>query len=152
MKSMLLASAAAAMLLAACSLGAPGGASYTRQEAGRVETVQHGTITSLRPVHIQGSRSGVGAAAGAVGGGLAASGVSGGKTGMVAAVIGAVAGGLLGSMTEEGMTRTDGVEIGLKMDDGREISIVQALDPNEEFRVGDQVRVLYSGKTARVAH
>lgn len=152
MKSIIFALAAAVTLLAACSLTAPGGSGYTRQEAGRVETVQHGTITALRPVRIQGTRSGAGAVAGAVGGGLAASGVSGGRTGLVAAVIGIVGGGLLGSMTEEGMTRTDGVEIGLKMDDGREISIVQALDPNEEFRVGDKVRVLYSGSQARVAH
>lgn len=152
MKSTLFTLATALLLLAGCSLTAPGGSAYSREEAGRVGSVEYGSIVALRPVSIQGTRSGAGAAAGAVAGGIAASGASGGKTGMVAAVIGAVGGALLGSMTEEGMTRTDGVEIGLKMDDGREISIVQALDPNEEFRVGDKVRVIYSGGKARVAH
>ena len=136
--------------IAGCA-GGLGATTYSRSEAGRVGTVQHGTILSLRPVRIEGTKSNIGTAAGAVAGGIAASGLSGGKTGAVAAVIGAVAGGLLGSATEEGLTRTDGVEIGLKMDDGREISVVQALDPNEVLRVGDKVRVLYSGGKARVA-
>ncbi|HSN17073.1 MAG TPA: hypothetical protein VLV87_02590 [Gammaproteobacteria bacterium] len=152
MRALMISMIAALALVAGCSLTQPGGANYSRSEAGKMETVQHGTVISLRPVRIQGTRSGVGAATGAVAGGLAASGASGGKTGLVAAVIGAVAGGLLGSMTEEGMTRTDGVEIGIKMDDGREVSVVQALNPNEEFRVGDAVRVLYSGSQVRVAH
>lgn len=130
----------------------PSGSSYSQSEAGRVETVQHGTIVSLRPVRIQGSRSGAGETAGAVAGGLAASGTNSGTTGLVEAVIGMVGGAMLGSLTEEGLTRTDGVEIGIKMDDSREISIVQALDPDEQFRVGDKVRVLYSGGRARVAH
>ena len=152
MRTLLIAMTVILTLAAGCSFTQPGGANYSRSQTGKVETVQHGTIIALRPVRIQGTRSGVGAGAGAVVGGLAASGASGGKTGLVAAVIGAVAGGLLGSMTEEGMTRTDGVEIGLKMDDGREISVVQALNPNEEFRLGDTVRVLYSGSQVRVAH
>lgn len=152
MRSLLIFALAVFGLLAGCSLAQPGGSAYSQSEAGRIESVQRGTIVSLRPVHIQGSRSGVGTTAGAVAGGIAASGASGGKTGLVAAVVGAVAGGLLGSMTEEGLTRTDGVEIGLKMEDGREISVVQALDPNETFRVGDAVRVLISGGRARVAH
>ena len=139
------------MLLLGCAAGM-GGTTYSRGEAGAVQTVQYGTVVSLVPVRIEGTKTGIGTAAGAVAGGIAASGISGGKTSAVAAVIGAVAGGLLGSAAEEGMTRTDGVEIGLKMDDGRSISIVQALQPNEVFRVGDKVRVLYSGQKARVTH
>jgi outer membrane lipoprotein SlyB len=137
---------------AAGCVSQPSGSSYSQSEAGRVETVQHGAIVSLRPVRIQGSRSGAGEAAGAVAGGVAASGANTGRTGLVESVIGIVGGAMLGSLTEEGLTRADGVEIGIKMDDGREISVVQALDPNEQFRVGDKVRVLYSGSRARVAH
>lgn len=138
-------------LTAGCASGL-GGETYSRSEAGAMQRVQYATIVSLRPVKIEGTKSGIGTAAGAVAGGVAASGVSGGRTGTVAAVIGAVVGGLLGAATEEGMTRTDGVEFGLKMDDGREVSVVQALSPNEVFRVGDKVRVLYSSGRTRVAH
>ena len=68
------------------------------------------------------------------------------------AVIGAVAGGMAGAAIEEGVTRTQGVEITVKMDNGQNIAIVQALSPNERFSVGDRVRVIHSGQTARVAH
>lgn len=139
------------LLLAAGCASSENGSTYSREETGRIETVQHGTITSLRPVRIEGTQSGIGTGAGAVAGGIAASGANSGRTGAVEAVIGAVVGGILGSMTEEGLTRADGVEIGLKMEDGRELSIVQALDPNQVFRVGDKVRVLYSGGKERVA-
>lgn len=138
------------MLLTACA-SKLGGESYQRGEVGTMQRIEYATILSLRPVKIEGTKSGIGSAAGAVAGGVAASGVSGGKTSTVAAVIGAVLGGLAGSAMEEGMTRTDGVEFGLKMDDGREISLVQALTPNEVFRVGDKVRVIYNGGRARVA-
>ena len=138
------------MLLTACASNL-GGASYQRGEVGTMQNVEYGTIVSLRPVKIEGTKSGIGTAAGAVAGSVAASGASGGKTGTVAAVIGAVLGGLAGSAMEEGMTRSDGVEFGLKMDDGREISLVQALTPNEVFSVGDTVRVIYNGGRARVS-
>lgn len=138
-------------LTAGCASGL-GGESYSRSEAGTMQRVQYATILSLRPVKIEGTKTGIGTAAGAVAGGVAASGVSGGKTGTVAAVIGAVLGGLAGAAAEEGMTRTDGVEFGLKLDDGREISVVQGLSPNEVFRVGDKVRVITGGGRTRVAH
>jgi hypothetical protein len=72
--------------------------------------------------------------------------------GQVMAVIGAVAGGLAGAAIEEGVTRTTGVEITLKMDDGRTIAVVQGLSPNERYSVGDRVRVISSGQATRVSH
>lgn len=153
MKQLLISAVTAALLIliSACASGL-GGESYSRTEAGTLQRVEYATILSLRPVRIEGTKSGVGTAAGAVAGGVAASGVSGGRTGTVAAVIGMVVGGLIGAASEEGMTRTDGVEFALKMDDGREMSLVQALSPNEVFRVGDKVRVIFSRDRARVAH
>lgn len=140
----------AAGLIATGCASELGGTTYQRGEAGSIQRVEYGTILSLTPVQIEGTKSNIGAGAGAIAGGIAGSTVGGGKGSGVAAVIGAVAGGLLGSATEEGMTRAQGVEIGLRMDDGREISIVQELDENEILRVGDKVRVLYTGRKARV--
>ncbi|MGD8378964.1 MAG: glycine zipper 2TM domain-containing protein [Gammaproteobacteria bacterium] len=142
---------AALFFLAGCASGLSG-ETYSRGEAGTAQRVEYGTVISLRPVRIEGTKSNIGAGAGAVAGGIAGSTVGGGKGSSVAAVIGAVAGGLLGAATEEGMTRTDGVDIGLKMEDGREISVVQELSQNEVFRVGDKVRVLFTGRKVRVAH
>lgn len=53
-----------------------------------------------------------------------------------------------GAAAEEAVTRQDGVEITVKLDSGRVLAITQAAD--EEFRVGDRVRVLTGGGVTRV--
>ena len=128
------------------------GDSYSRSEARTVQRVEYGTVEQLRPVRIEGTKTPVGSGAGAIAGGIAGSSVGGNTTGKVMAVIGAVAGGLAGAAIEEGVTRAEGVELTLKMADGRTIAVVQALSPNEKFAVGDRVRVIYSGQNTRVAH
>jgi outer membrane lipoprotein SlyB len=115
------------------------GESYSRSEARTVQKVEYGIIEQLRPVQIEGTKTPIGS-------------IRGGKTGQVMAVIGAVAGGLAGAAIEEGVTRTTGVEITLKMDDGRTIAVVQGLSPNERYSVGDRVRVISSGQATRVSH
>ncbi len=127
------------------------GESYSRSEARTVQRVEYGIIEQLRPVKIEGTKTPIGAGAGAAVGGIAGSSIRGGKTGQVMAVIGAVAGGLTGAAIEEGVTRTTGVEITLKMDDGRTIAVVQGLSPNERYSVGDRVRVISSGQATRVS-
>ncbi len=128
------------------------GESYSRSEARNVQQVEYGVIESLRPVQIEGTKTPIGSGAGAIVGGIAGSSVGGRKTSQVMAVIGAVAGGLAGAAIEEGVTRTQGVEFTIRMEDGRTIAIVQALSPNERFSVGDRVRIIYSGQNTRVAH
>lgn len=98
------------LLLGGCASSLTGD-SYSRDEARRVQTVRMGTIESLRPVKIEGTKTPIGGGAGAIVGGVAGSAVGGGRGSIVAAVIGAVAGGLAGSAAEEGLTRTQGVEI-----------------------------------------
>ncbi len=141
----------AATALAGCASNLSG-ESYSRSEARTVQTVEYGIIEYLRPVQIEGTKTPIGGGAGAVVGGIAGSGVGGGKGSSVMTVIGAVAGGLAGAAIEEGVTRSQGVEITVKMDSGQSIAIVQALSPNERFSVGDRVRVLYGGQNTRVAH
>ena len=128
------------------------GESYSRSEARAVQQVEYGVIEHLRPVKIEGTKTPIGSGAGAAVGGIAGSSVGGGKGSYVMAVIGAVAGGMAGAAIEEGVTRTQGVEITVKMNKGGTIAIVQSLSPNERFTVGDRVRVLYGGQNTRVAH
>ncbi|MDD0973475.1 glycine zipper 2TM domain-containing protein [Pseudomonas fontis] len=139
------------LLLGGCASSLTGD-SYSREDARRVQTVRMGTIESLRPVKIEGTKTPIGAGAGAVVGGVAGSAVGGGKGSIVAAVIGAVAGGLLGSATEEGLTRTQGVEITVREDDGSMRAYVQAVQENEIFRVGERVRIMTVNGTSRVSH
>ncbi|MEK1943879.1 MAG: glycine zipper 2TM domain-containing protein [Pseudomonas sp.] len=141
----------AALALTGCQSSLTGD-SYSRDEARTVQTVRMGTIESLRPVKIEGTKTPIGAGAGAVVGGVAGSTVGGGRGSVVAAVIGAVAGGLLGSLTEEGLTRAQGVEITVREDDGSMRAYVQEVQENEIFRVGERVRIMSVNGTSRVAH
>ncbi|MEK1904430.1 MAG: glycine zipper 2TM domain-containing protein [Pseudomonas sp.] len=152
-KSMLLTAAftALALTLGGCASNLSGD-SYSRDEARKVQTVRMGTIESLRPVKIEGTKTPIGAGAGAVVGGIGGSTIGHGSGSAVAAVIGAVAGGLLGSMTEEGITRTQGVEITVREDDGTLRAYVQQVQENEVFRVGERVRIMTVDGTSRVAH
>jgi outer membrane lipoprotein SlyB len=64
------------------------GESYSRSEARTVQRVEYGIIDQLRPVKIEGTKTPIGAGAGAAVGGIAGSSIRGGKTGQVMAVIG----------------------------------------------------------------
>lgn len=139
-----------ALLLAGCASGL-GGDDYVRQDARRVYEVKMGTVEGVRNVRIEGTKSGVGTATGAVVGGVAGSNIGQGKGAIVGAVLGAVAGGVAGKAIEEQATKTNGLEITVRLDSGRTIAIVQE-DTGEGFRVGDRVRLLESGGEARVTH
>lgn len=143
--------ASVAMLLGGCQSSLTGD-TYSRAEARQVQTVRMGTIESLRPVKIEGTKTPIGAGAGAVVGGVGGSAIGGGRGSVVAAVIGAVAGGLLGAATEEGLTRTQGVEITVREDDGSMRAYVQEVQENEIFRVGERVRIMTVNGTSRVTH
>lgn len=141
--------AAATLLLAGCPAGL-GGKDYSRDQARTVQEVQMGIVESVREVNIEGTKTPIGAGAGAVVGGVAGSTVGSGRGSVVGATVGAVLGGLGGAAAEEAVTRQKGVEITVKLDSGRMLAITQAAD--EEFRVGDRVRVLSDGGTTRVSH
>lgn len=152
-KSVLLAAsfASMAMVLSGCQSSLTGD-TYSRAEARQVQTVRMGTIESLRPVKIEGTKTPIGAGAGAVVGGIGGSGLGGGRGSAVLAVVGAVAGGLLGAAAEEGLTRTQGVEITVREDDGTMRAYVQEVEPNQVFRVGERVRIMTVNGTSRVTH
>lgn len=143
--------AAVALTLGGCASSLTGD-TYSRDEARAVQTVRLGTIESLRPVKIEGTKTPIGSGAGAIAGGVAASSIGHGTGSAVAAVIGAVAGGLLGAAAEEGLTRTQGVEITVREDDGSMRAYVQEVEENEIFRVGERVRIMSVNGNSRVTH
>ena len=69
------------------------GDTYSRDEARKVQTVRMGTIEMLRPVKIEGTKTPIGAGAGAVIGGA----LTGGSA--VGTVGGAAVGGVIGNQT-----------------------------------------------------
>lgn len=84
-------------------------------------TVQFGTVESVRPVVLEGTQTPVGATAGAALGGLAGSNIGKGRGSAAGAIVGAVAGAAI----EEGLTRRQGVEITVRLDDGRYLAVVR---------------------------
>ena len=141
-------SLAAATVLAGCATSKSGDV-YSRDEALREQTVRLATVESVRPVTIQGTRSGIGAAAGGVVGGVAGSGVGHGKGSTIAGVLGAVGGGVAGQALEEGTTRKPGVEITVRLASGELRAIVQ--EESDKFVAGQKVRLLTSGGVTRVS-
>lgn len=135
-----------ALTLVAC---APQGSdTYARSDLGRVATVMKGKILSMRSVKVSGTQSGIGAGAGAVAGGVGASGIGGsGRSNAVAAVGGAVVGGIAGAVAEEAMSRSGATEFIVKEENGQAVAIVQQND--EQLRVGEKVLILRSG-SARI--
>jgi len=136
-------------VLAGCASGR-GGDDYERVEARRVYEVKMGVVEHVRAVKLEGTESGIGAAAGGAIGGIAGSTAGNGKGSAIGAVLGAVVGGVAGAAAEEVSTRKSGVEITVRLDSGRTIAVVQE-DKGEQFAVGDRVRILESGGQARVS-
>ncbi|MFA5626318.1 MAG: glycine zipper 2TM domain-containing protein [Thiohalomonadaceae bacterium] len=139
------------VFLHACASSQSGGA-YKRSETRTAQDIQMGQVEHVREVLIEGTKTNVGTAAGAAIGGVLGHGSSSNQTTRtVGGIAGAVVGGMAGAAAEEGLTRQKGYEITIKLDSGRVIAIVQAAD--EEFEVGDRVRVIEGGAGAtRVSH
>jgi len=128
------------------------GEAYSREDARQVQTVQYGTVEDLRLVVIEGTKTPIGSAAGAIVGGIAGSSIGGGKGSAVAAVIGAVAGGLAGSAAEETLTNSQGVELVIRMDNSNKtLSLVQQHNPEKPFHIGDSVRLMTVNGETRVS-
>jgi outer membrane lipoprotein SlyB len=121
---------------------------YSKHEAGREQTVRMATVDSVRKVALEGSQSGVGAAAGGAVGGIAGSQAGHGAGSSVAAVLGTVAGGVAGNVLEHKATTKDALEITVKLDSGEMRAIVQEAD--QQFTAGQRVRLLSSCGVTRV--
>ena len=138
----------ATLLLTGCASGL-GPETYERHQARSVHEVVFGTVLEVRKVLIEGTKTGVGPAAGASIGMITTSGS--GRSGGVMGILGAVGGGIAGAAVEEAATRQKGYEITVKLDSGRTLAITQAA--TEEFKPGERVRVLFGGRgSARVTH
>ena len=109
-----------------------------------------GTVESVRLVKIEGTKTAIGPIAGAAIGGVAGSGVGGGSGRAIASIVGALAGGMAGAAAEEGITRTQGVEITVTEDSGQTRAYVQAVQEGVSFATGDRVRVMTVNGESRV--
>ncbi len=134
--------------LAACATSNPDVVS--RYDTQRLSQVQDATVLSVRPVTVEGSQSGIGAAAGAVAGGVAGSSVGGSREGFIVGVLGAVAGGVIGNAVERNGTRENAVEVVVQLRNGERRSIVQGRDGGAALVPGAPVELVTTNGRTRV--
>ena len=134
------------LLLAACA----GGGAY-RTEPLPVEPERSGVVEEVRSVPLPG-RSGsiVGTVVGGTAGGVAGSTVGSGRGTQAATVVGSVAGSIAGYALGDAAGKREGLEITVRLDNGRQLIIVQP--DGERFVAGEQVRVIADKQGTRVAH
>lgn len=138
------------LVVSGCASSMSGGA-YERRQARTVQDVQTGTVESVRPVLIEGTKSGIGAAAGGVAGSVVGQQSGSSPVGRtVGGIAGAVIGGIAGAAAEEGITREQGYEIIVRLDTGRLIAVTQSGE--EEFKPGDKVHIISGQGVTRVTH
>lgn len=138
-----------ALALAACASSSPD--VIQRGDAQRLSTVVDAVVLNVRTVTVEGSQSGVGAAAGGVVGGIA--GYGGGRNqpeSQIVGILGAAAGAVAGNVIERAGTREEAYEILVQLKNGERRAIVQAKG-EEVFAPGDPVLLITSGGKVRVA-
>ena len=135
------------LALAACATSSPD--VIQRGDAQRMSTVTDATVLSVRSVTVDGSQSGVGAAAGGVIGGVAGSARGNSRESVALGVLGAVVGGVIGNTVERMGTREDALEILVQLRSGERRSIVQAKG-DENLKAGDAVILVTTGGKVRV--
>ena len=120
---------------------------HSSATAGRVQQVFYGQLVSVRAVQIQaGDNSN---ALGAVAGGVIGA-VGGGSGQRLATATGAVAGGLTGQAVQARMNLVQGVELEIRLDDGRTFMVVQRQGPTR-FSVGQRVAISSVGGQTTVS-
>ena len=137
-------------VMVGCAAPGLGGGNYTRAQVRGEQSVRLGVVENVRDVVIDARDTGTGTLAGAAIGGLAGSTVGGGyKANAAGAIAGALVGGIIGSAVEKDANDRRGVEITVRIEGGRLIAVTQEKD--EEFRVGDRVRILSGQGATRVS-
>ena len=138
---------AALMALAGCTTTSPD--VISRNDAQRMATVVDAVVLSTRTVVVDGTQSGIGAAAGTVAGGIAGSSVGGRREAVVVGVLAAVVGGVVGNAVERASTREEAVEVLVQLKNGERRSVVQA-KAGEVLAAGDAVILVTTGGKVRV--
>jgi len=147
---LILCTVVSSLLAAGCAAPGLGGGNYTRSQVRGEQTVRLGVVESVRDVTIDARDTGTGTLAGAALGGIAGSTLGGGhKANAAGAIAGAVVGGIIGSSVEKSNNDRRGVEVTVRLEGGKLIAITQEKD--EEFRVGDRVRILSGQGATRVS-
>ena len=136
------------LALAGCASSSPD--VIQRGDAQRLSSVVDAVVLSVRTVTVEGSQSGVGAAAGGAVGGIAGYGAGGSqREAQIIGILGATAGAVAGNVIERAGTREEAYEILVQLKSGERRAIVQAKG-TEVFQPGDPVILITTSGKVRV--
>lgn len=138
--------------MSGCTSPNPYGNAYNSSDVQTVQQVYYGTVVKTEPVTIDASTktNTIGTIAGAAIGGILGSEIGHGDGSALGAIGGTLLGGYVGSEAASDLGKRNGVNLTIRLDDGRLISIVQAANPDMMFQPGEPVQVNVIGNTARV--
>jgi outer membrane lipoprotein SlyB len=127
------------------------GPTVSARQANVMQSVDKGSVISVRSVTIKGRQTGLGVAGGGIVGNAAARPSVGNRStaGALGQAGGTIVGAVVGSAVEEVVTRENGQEVVVRLDDGRTVIVTQSADEGK-FRDGDRVRVINGGGGARI--
>ncbi len=128
--------AGSSLLFSACSSGP----TVAQSQVNVMRSVQTGVVVDVRPVVIEGDETWIGTGTGASAGAILGSSTGSGTSGALAGVAGGALGAIAGREVEEMMTRQDGFEMIIQLDDGSVVSIIQAANVYNPA-IGDSVLV-----------
>ena len=136
------------LALGACATSSPD--LIQRGDAQRYSRVEDGVVLSVRPVTVDGSQSGVGAAVGGVTGAVAGAtrGGSNAESNVIGLLVG-VAGAAAGNAIERMATREEALELLIQLKGGERRAVVQAKG-SEQLVPGDAVIIVTTGGKVRV--
>ncbi len=137
----------AVAILAGCASGASNRV-YPRNQTMKAWTVEYGAITQIQDVTIEGEATQLGRVGGGFIGYETGRAIGSGTGSRIAGAAGAVVGAVAGHATEKRLTQRKGYEITVEIDKAgkKTIAVVQAAD--EQFAVGERVKVLRRGDGA----
>ena len=124
---------------------------YNTSAAGQVSQAVRGTVVAVRPVVVSDGDGQFGKLAGAAAGGVAGSMIGGSDAvHILGAIGGAVIGGIAGDAAQEGLSRQQGYEYTIQLDNGNLVSLVQGKDV--VLNVGQKCLVLYGNRSRVVPY
>jgi outer membrane lipoprotein SlyB len=119
---------------------APSAPRHSTATSGRIACASCGVVESTREITTRAQGSGLGAAGGAVVGGLLGNQVGGGHGKEAMTVVGAIGGALAGNQIEGQMNATHSFETTVRLDDGSLRAVMQATQPG--WHAGDHVKIV----------
>ena len=136
-------------LTACTNIGDNSPTSYSRSELQRAQYTSFGTILEVNAISIQGDDSPLLTIAGTALGALAGAQVGGGTGRIAGAVVGGLASGYGVNAASKALTKTNGVELTVKMDNGETLTFAQEGDI-KRFAKGMRVKVAQESGKYRV--